>query len=106
MDQSISNLANLLKPALDTYIWMAITFVFTLLFKDILTTLLYGFLFYLDKNFNEGDEVLLDGEEALIVKIGIRKTVFMMKKTGNWRYVVNDKIRYLKLEKKKHNGYN
>ena len=26
--------------------------------------------------FNEGDEVLLDGELAMIVKIGVRQTVF------------------------------
>ena len=45
--------------------------------------------------FNEGDEVLLDGEQAIIVKIGLRETVFGC--YGNrgytWRYVANDLIK-------------
>jgi hypothetical protein len=51
--------------------------------------------------FNEGDEVLLDGELAMIVKIGARQTVFGVysDRGYTWRYVPNERIPYLKLEK-------
>jgi hypothetical protein len=51
--------------------------------------------------FNEGDEVLLDGELAMIVKIGTRETVFGVysDRGYTWRYVPNERIPYLKLEK-------
>jgi hypothetical protein len=51
--------------------------------------------------FNEGDEVLLDGELSMIVKIGTRETVFGVysDRGYTWRYVPNERIPYLKLEK-------
>ena len=51
--------------------------------------------------FNEGEEVLLDGELAMIVKIGVRETVFGLytKRGYTWRYVPNERIPMLKLEK-------
>jgi hypothetical protein len=51
--------------------------------------------------FNEGDEVLLDSELAMIVKIGTRETVFGVysDRGYTWRYVPNERIPYLKLEK-------
>jgi hypothetical protein len=51
--------------------------------------------------FNEGDKVILDGKDALIVKIGMRDTVFgvFSDKGYTWRYVPNVKIPNLKLEK-------
>ena len=51
--------------------------------------------------FNEGDECLLDGELAMIVKIGARQTVFGVysDRGYTWRYVPNERIPYLKLEK-------
>jgi len=98
--ETATNLIDLIKPTINTYVWMAVTFIVTLLFKDILTTLFYGLLFYLDKSFNEGDKVIVDGQKATIIKIGLRKTVFLIEETKTWRYVVNDKVRYLKLEKR------
>jgi hypothetical protein len=46
-------------------------------------------------------EVLLDGEQAIIVKIGLRETVFGTYGPNGytWRYVSNARIEYLKLEK-------
>ena len=57
--------------------------------------------FKFDPAFNEGDEVLLDGELAMIVKIGARQTVFGVysERGYTWRYVPNERIPYLKLEK-------
>jgi hypothetical protein len=55
----------------------------------------------MDPAFNEGDEVLLDGELAMIVKIGARQTVFGVysDRGYTWRYVPNERIPVLKLEK-------
>ena len=60
----------------------------------------------MNKQFQEGDHVLIDGERALIVKIGISQTVFGVTKSGGeldgdyvWRYVPNERIDYLKIEK-------
>jgi hypothetical protein len=60
----------------------------------------------MNKSFQEGDKVILDGERALIVKIGLTQTVFGITKSNGewdgdyvWRYVPNERIPYLKLEK-------
>ena len=55
----------------------------------------------MDKAFNEGDKVLLDGCEATILKIGMRQTVFGIYSARGyvWRYVPNERILTLKLEK-------
>ena len=54
----------------------------------------------MNRAFTEGDKVLLDGKDAIIVKIGIRDTVFGVysDKGYTWRYVPNIKIPNLKLE--------
>ena len=51
--------------------------------------------------YNEGDKVILDGCPALIVRIGISETVVgVYNKDGyTWRYVPNERIAFLKLEK-------
>jgi hypothetical protein len=88
------------------YIGMVLIVVFGFMFKDFATKLSKGIAFSLNKQFQEGDHVLLDGERALIVKIGISQTVFGVTKVGGeldgdyvWRYVPNELIDYLKLEK-------
>ena len=55
----------------------------------------------MDKAFNEGDKVLLDGVDSVIVKIGLTTTVFGLygEKGYTWRYVPNERIPTLKLEK-------
>jgi len=81
--------------------------VLTLWFKDLATKMAKGLAFKLDKNFNEGDQVILDGTPAVIIRIGTTTTVFGMYKTEPdsadikqfWRYVPNERIPYLTLEK-------
>ena len=70
-------------------------------FKDFATNFMQGLKFRFNPAFNEGDEVLLDGEQSIIVKIGLRETVFGCygSRGYTWRYVANDKIPNLKLEK-------
>ena len=70
-------------------------------FKDFATSLAKGLKFKQNPLFNEGDKCLLEGEEAIIVKIGIRSTVFGLytSRGYTWRVVPNERIEYLKLEK-------
>ena len=70
-------------------------------FKDFVTNLMQGLKFKFNPAFNEGDHVILNDEDAIIVKIGIRETVFGVysKKGYTWRFVQNNRIQMLKLEK-------
>lgn len=78
-----------------------VTITVGLLLKDLATKISAGILFYFDKNFNEGDRVYLDGEEATIVKLGPFTSVFMIENGRGtvWRYISNDRIKWCKLEK-------
>jgi adenylosuccinate synthase len=69
--------------------------------KDYSVSFIKGLKFKLNSQFNEGDKVLLDGEQAMIIKIGMGTTVFgVYGKDGyTWRYISNTKIESLKLEK-------
>ena len=69
--------------------------------KDFATALAKGLKFKMNKSFNEGDIVILDGNEAIIVKIGISETVFGIysDRGYTWRSVPNEKIVNLKLER-------
>jgi hypothetical protein len=69
--------------------------------RDWATSFIKGMKFKMNKAFQEGDKVILDGCPALIVKIGMSETVFgVYNKDGyTWRYVPNERIAFLKLEK-------
>lgn len=89
--------SNMLLP----WIGVLISLVVAIWFKDFATGLAKGLKFKMNPAFNEGDEVLLDGELAMIVKIGARETVFGVysERGYTWRYVPNERIPVLKLEK-------
>ena len=72
-----------------------------MMFKDFATSLAKGLKFKLNRAFNEGDKVLLDDKDAIIVKIGISETVFGVysERGYTWRFVPNERIQFLKLEK-------
>ena len=91
------DLSNMLLP----WIAVLISLVVAIWFKDFATGLAKGLKFKFDPAFNEGDEVLLDGELSMIVKIGARQTVFGVysDRGYTWRYVPNERIPFLKLEK-------
>ena len=90
-------LATLLGP------WALILFSIsvTLWIKDFATGLAKGIKFQMNPAFREGDKVILDGRDAIIVKIGISETVFgtYSDRGYTWRFVPNEKISTLKLEK-------
>lgn len=76
--------------------------VFGLLFKDYAMRIAKGLSFKYTSTFKEGDKVILDGEQAIVVKIGIVSTVFGITKddgTYVWRYVPNERIPFIKLER-------
>ena len=83
--------------------WVAIllSLIIALWLKDFAQNFMIGLKFRMNSAFNEGDKVILDGNDALIVKIGARETVFGVysDKGYTWRYVPNVKIPNLKSEK-------
>ena len=88
------------------YIGMVMIVIFGFMLKDFATKMSKGIAFSMNKQFQEGDHVLIDGERALIVKIGVTQTVFGVTKSNGefdgdyvWRYVPNERIDFLKLEK-------
>ena len=88
------------------YIGMVMIVIFGFMLKDFATKMSKGIAFSMNKQFQDGDHVLIDGERALIVKIGFTQTVFGVTKSNGefdgdyvWRYVPNERIEFLKLEK-------
>ena len=83
------------------FIGFTLTLIVALAMRDWATSFIKGMKFKMNKAFQEGDKVILDGCPALIVKIGMSETVFgVYNKDGyTWRYVPNERIAFLKLEK-------
>ena len=83
------------------FIGFTLTLIVALAMRDWATSLIKGLKFKMNKAFSEGDKVILDDKHALIVKIGMSETVFgVYGKDGyTWRYVPNERIAFLKLEK-------
>ena len=83
------------------FLGFVITLIVALSVRDWATSFVKGMKFKLNRAFNEGDKVILDGCPALIVRIGTSETVFgVYNKDGyTWRYVPNEKIENLKIEK-------
>tara|TARA_B110000977_G_C11015397_1_gene469248 strand:+ start:707 stop:1081 length:375 start_codon:yes stop_codon:yes gene_type:complete len=82
-------------------IGFTLTLIVSLGIKDWAVSFIEGMKFKMHKAFNEGDKVLLDDEEALIVRIGLTETVFGIYGSDGytWRYIPNARIKYSKLEK-------
>ena len=97
MEQLGLDVTDLLMP----WISVLVSLLVAIWMKDYATSLAKGLKFKMNPAFNEGDEVLLDGELSMIVKIGTRETVFGVysERGYTWRYVPNERIPYLKLEK-------
>lgn len=97
MEQLGLELTDIMMP----WITVLVSLIVAVWLKDYATSIAKGLKFKMNPAFNEGDEVLLDGELAMIVKIGTRETVFGVysDRGYTWRYVPNERIPYLKLEK-------
>jgi|SRR6056297_641900 len=84
------------------YIGMLIGLIISLMIKDYATSFIKGVAFRLNPLFTVGDSVIVDGEPAIIVKVGIRDTIFSIEKAGGqttWLSIPNERIAYLKIEK-------
>jgi hypothetical protein len=93
-----SQISELVAP----YIAILIGLVASLIAKDFANSMSAGLSFKYNPQFNEGDNVLIDDEPATIIKIGYKYTVFSVRKDSGhqtWRYVKNERIPFLKLEK-------
>ena len=93
----IPELTDLILP----WLGIMLSVVLFMWFKDYALQISKGMKFKLDPNFQEGDEVFLDGEPAVIIKIGLSSTVFgIVNGRGYiWRFVPNESIFDMKLEK-------
>ena len=101
-----ADIATQLTEFILPFIGMMCIVVIAFMIKDLAMKFSKGLAFSMNKAFQEGDKVILDGERALIVKIGLTQTVFGITKDGGvwdgdyvWRYVPNERIPYIKLEK-------
>ena len=83
------------------FLGFTLTLIVALAMRDWATSFVKGMKFKYSPAFAEGDKVILDGCPALIVKIGFQETVFGVygKEGYTWRYVQNERIAFLKLEK-------
>ena len=83
------------------WLTILISIIMAMMIKDWATSLAKGIKFKLSNAFNPGDVELLDGEEAVIITIGVTKTVFEKVNDRGivWRYVPNERLAFLKLEK-------
>ena len=99
--ESLESLSLELSTLLLPWISVLISIVFVFWFKDFATTLAKGLKFKQNPLFNEGDKVLLEGQDAIIVKIGLRSTVFGLytDRGYTWRVIANERLEYVKLEK-------
>jgi len=99
--QDLNSLSMDLSDMLLPWIGILLSLVVSVWFKDFATGIAKGLKFKMNPAFNEGDEVLLDSEPAMIVKIGTTETVFGVysDRGYTWRYVPNERIPLLKLEK-------
>ena len=100
MDE-LNNLSMDLTVMILPWIGILISLVIAIWFKEFATGLAKGLKFKMNKAFNAGDQVILDGQDAVIVSIGTSETVFGIysEKGYTWRYVPNERIAMLKLEK-------
>lgn len=104
--QSIETLSTNLTDLMLPWIAVLMSAIIAFMLKDFVSSFSKGIKFKFNPQFREGDKVILDSERALIVKIGLTETVFGVTKTSGefdgdyvWRYVPNERISFLKLEK-------
>ena len=100
--KSLDQLGLSVAESLSPFVLVLFILVFTLMFKDYAAKIAKGLSFKYSGLFKEGDKVLLNGEQAIIVKIGLITTVFGLHKSDGsyaWRYVPNERVHFLTIEK-------
>ncbi len=97
----------ILNASMMQWLSFGLSFGLGLIAKEILTSLVLGLLFRLSDQFNEGDLVIIEGQEAVIISIGFRWTKFGFHKVDgsyHWLYIPNDQVKFKKIEKVVHKG--
>jgi len=96
-DQLGMELTDILAPWIAILISISAAFWF----KDFAVNLMSGLKFKFNPAFNEGDHIILDDDDAIIVKIGLRESVFGVYRDKGyvWRFIPNDRLKFHKLEK-------
>ena len=96
-DQLGMELTDILAPWIAILISISAAFWF----KDFAVNLMSGLKFKFNPSFNEGDHIILDDDDAIIVKIGLRESVFGVYRDKGyvWRFIPNDRLKFHKLEK-------
>lgn len=90
-----------LNALLMPFVSALIALVFTLWFKNLAEKIAKGLAFKMNGAFKQGEKVILDGQHSVIISIGITQTIFASQVDSDtvWRYVPNERIPWLKLEK-------
>ena len=75
--------------------------ILTLMVRDFASNFINGLKFRMHSTFQEGDQCILDGENAVILKIGFYETVVQIDNGRGivWRFLPNERIKFYKLEK-------
>ena len=96
-DQLGMELTDVLAPWIAILISISAAFWF----KDFAVNLMSGLKLKFNPAFNEGDHIILDDDDAIIVKIGLRESVFGVYRDKGyvWRFIPNDRLKIHKLEK-------
>jgi hypothetical protein len=100
MESRILDIILEVKTMIPSTIGLVIMLVFI---KQPVEQFLKGLIFYWGKTFNNDDVVYVDGDKAIIKRIGLLNTHFELIEKSNGvdriRVVQNHRIQYLKLEK-------
>lgn len=83
------------------WIVVLISAMAALAFKDFAINTMAGLAFRYTSPFKEGDHVIIDDHDAMVIKVGITETVFgrYTDRGYTWRYVPNGQIHGIKIEK-------
>jgi len=73
--QSINSLSGDLTTLILPWIAVLVSAIIAFMLKDFVTNFAKGMAFQMNRAFNEGDKVILDGSDAIIVKVGMKQTV-------------------------------
>ena len=99
---TVTELSNHITVLFLPILAVVMTVLFGMAIKDAAAAIAKGMMFRFNGVFKEGDIVFLDGERAIIVKVGVLQYVFGITKedgTYCWRYVNNTRMDNLRLEK-------
>lgn len=96
-----TELANQIVDVVMPWTVLIVAGVIGLWVKELVSDIVASMRFKLKKGFEPGDVVYLDGEEATIISITTRETIFEVNNGRGkvWRHVDNKRIPFLRLER-------